>query len=50
MDSYECGQAIETSATKHQASPNISGNNLSYQVSVNDTSSSSSPSVIEESS
>ena len=48
MDSCQCGQAIEPSAIEHQASPNICGNDLSYQVSVNDTSSSSSPSVNEE--
>ena len=50
MDSCQRGQGIEPSATEHQASPNISGNDLSYQDSVNDTSSSSSPSVNEESS
>ena len=49
-DSCQCGQAIEPSAIEHQASPNISGNDFLYQVSVNDTSSSSSPSVNEESS
>ena len=40
MDSCQRGQSIEPSAVKHQASPNISGNDLSFQVSVNDTSSS----------
>ena len=50
MDSCQCGQAIEPSAIEHQASPNICGNDLSYQFSVNDTSSSSSPSVNEETS
>ena len=49
IDSCQRGQAIEPSAMEHQASPNISRNDLSYQVSVNDTSSSSSPSVNEES-
>ena len=49
MDSCKRGLALEPSAMEHQASPNISGNDLSYQVSVNDTSSSSSPSVNEES-
>ena len=42
MDSCQHGQATEPSATEHQASPNISGNDLLYQVSVIDTSSSSS--------
>ena len=50
IDSCQRGQAIEPSATEHQASPNISRNDLSYQVSVNDTSLSSSPSINEESS
>ena len=50
MDSCQRGQAIEPSAIEHQANPNISGNDLSSQVSVNNTSSSSSPSVDEESS
>ena len=50
MDSCQRGQGIEPSATEHQASPNISGNDLLYQDSVNDTSSSISPSVNEESS
>ena len=47
MDSCQRGQSIEPSAIEHQASPNICGNDLSYQVSVNDTSSSSCPSVSE---
>ena len=50
MDSCQRGQGIEPSATEHQASPNISGNDLLYQDSVNDTSSSISQSVNEESS
>ena len=50
MGSWQRGQAIEPSAIEHQASPNISGNDLSYQVSVNDNNSSSSPDVNEESS
>ena len=50
MDSCQRGQAIKPSAIEHQASPNISGNDLLYQVFVIDTSSSSSPSVNEESS
>ena len=50
IDSCQRGQAIEPSAMEHQPSPNISRNDLSYQVSVNDTSSSSSPSINEESS
>ena len=49
MDSCQPGQAIEPSAIEHQASPNISGNDLLYQVSVDDTRSSS-PNVNEESS
>ena len=48
MGSCQRGQAIEPSAIKHQASANISGNDLSYQVWY--TSSSSSPSENEESS
>ena len=36
MDSCQRGQEIEPSAIEHQASPNISGNDLSYQVSVNE--------------
>ena len=50
MDSCQRGQSIEPSTIEHQASPNICGNDLSYQVSVNDTSSSSCPSVSEKSS
>ena len=50
MDSCQRGQSIEPSAVEHQGSPNICGNDLSYQVSVNDTSSSSCPSVSEKSS
>ena len=50
IDSCQRGQAIEPSTMKHQASPNKSRNDLPYQVSVNDTSSSSSPSINEESS
>ena len=50
IDSCQRGQAIEPSTMEHQASPNMSRNDLSYQVSVNDTSSSSSPSVNEQSS
>ena len=50
MDSCQRGQAIGPSAIEHQANPNIPGNDLSSQVSVNNTSSSSSPSVDEESS
>ena len=49
MDSCQPGQAIEPSAIEHQASPNISGNDLLYQVSVDDTRSSS-PNANEESS
>ena len=49
MDSCQPEQAIEPSAIEHQASPNISGNDLLYQVSVDDTRSSS-PNVNEESS
>ena len=45
MGSCQRGQSIEPSAVKHQASPNISGNDLSFQVSVNDTSSSIFPNV-----
>ena len=48
MGSCQRGQAIEPSAIKHQASANISGNDLSYQVWY--TSSSGSPSENEESS
>ena len=44
MDGCQRGEAIEPITIKHQASPNISGNDLLYQVSVNDT---SSPSVNE---
>ena len=47
MDSCQHGQSIEPSTIEHQASPNICGNDLSHQVSVNDTSSSSCPSVSE---
>ena len=50
IDSCQRGQAIEPSTMEHQASPNKSRNDLPYQVSVNDTSSSSSPSINEESS
>ena len=50
MDSCQCGQAIEPTVIEHQASLNIIWNDLSYQVSVNYTSTSSSPSVNEESS
>ena len=50
MDSRQRGQATEPSAIEHQASPNISGHDFTYQVSVNDTSSSSSPSLNEQSS
>ena len=41
MDTCQHGQAIESSDIEPQARPNISGNDLLYQVSVNDTSSSS---------
>ena len=44
VDGCQRGEAIEPITIKHQASPNISGNDLLYQVSVNDT---SSPSVNE---
>ena len=44
MDGCQRGEVIEPITIKHQASPNISGNDLLYQVSVNDT---SSPSVNE---
>ena len=50
MDSCQRGQAIEPSAIEDQASPSISGNDLSYQVSVSDISSSTSPGLNEESS
>ena len=50
MDNYQRGQAIEASAIEHQASPKIYGHDLLYQFSANGTSSSSSPSVNEESS
>ena len=50
MDNCQRRQAKEPSVIEHQASPNISGNDLSNQVSVNDSSSSSCPSVNKESS
>ena len=45
MNSCQRGQSIEPSAVEQQASPNISGNDLLHQVSVNDTSSSIFPIV-----
>ena len=47
MDSCKRRQAIEPSAMEEQAILNISGNDLSYQVSVDDTSSSSFPCISE---
>ena len=47
MDSCKRRQAIEPSSMEEQAILNISGNDLSYQVSVDDTSSSSFPCISE---